>query len=113
MLNNINLNLEISENIIYFIFKVEDAYVACGKTLQEKLPICNVFLKAVSTIHPDSRGHSISLTYLAKLPRLVTNILADDEQDKYDMEVRKFQTDIIPDIEEKERIDTWWGKEEI
>jgi hypothetical protein len=45
---------------------------------------------------------------------LVTNVLAEDEQDKYDMEARKFQTDTtIPDMEEGERIDVWWGKAEI
>lgn len=113
MLNTWKINSNVENFISFFIFQVEDAYVACGKTLQEKLPICNVFLKAVSAIHPDSRGHSLSLGYLAKLPGLVTNVLADDEIDKYDLEVRKFQTDTIPDIEEGERIDVWWGKKEI
>ncbi|VDI27325.1 Hypothetical predicted protein [Mytilus galloprovincialis] len=43
-----NVGYNFGENI-----KVEEAYTACGKTLQEKLALIKTFLKAVSVIHPD------------------------------------------------------------
>ncbi|XP_071134229.1 uncharacterized protein [Mytilus edulis] len=97
-----------------FLHNVQDAYKNCGLTLQNKLPITNVFLKAVSAIHPDAKGHTCTLIYLQKLPSLATNVLEEDEIENYDLEIRKFQTDeSIVELEDDERIDVWWGKDGI
>jgi len=74
--------------------QVEEAYVACGQTLQNKLPIN----KSVAAVHPDARGHTLSLTYLQRLPTLASTVLTEDELDKYDLEVRRFQTDSLPEF---------------
>ena len=92
---------------------MEDAYIACGITLQDKLPLCNPFLNAVSAIVPDSRGHSVTLTYLQKLPVLVPNVFDGEEEEKYEMEIRNFQMDNnLPKYEEGSRINHWWGRED-
>ncbi|XP_071149982.1 uncharacterized protein [Mytilus edulis] len=96
-----------------FLKQVEEAYTACGKTLQEKLALSNTFLKAVSAIHPDASGHSITLTFLQKLPNLAPNVLKEEETNTYDLEIRKYQTDDLPEFEDGTRIDHWWGKDDI
>jgi hypothetical protein len=77
--------------------QVEEAYVACGQTMQNKLPI-NKFLKSVAAVHPDASAHTLSLTYLQRLPTLASTVLTEDELDKYDLEVRRFQTDSLPEF---------------
>ena len=84
-----------------------EAYQSCGKTLIEKLPLVNRFVRSVAAIHPDARGHSTALQLLLNLPKLATNVLDDDEM--YDRECRRFQVDVVRDIGEEERIDHWWG----
>lgn len=88
----------------------------------QKIPFKNVhdiimlhnFLKSISSIHPDARGHSISLTYLQRLPILVTNVLDEDEIEAYDFEIRKFQTDeSIVDIHYDERIVMYDGEKKV
>lgn len=60
-----------------------------------------------------SRGHSLSLTYLQRLPTLASNVLTEDELDRYDLEARRFQTDSLPEFKKGQRIDDWWGSEDI
>ncbi|CAC5387834.1 unnamed protein product [Mytilus coruscus] len=59
------------------------------------------------------RGHSTAQKYLLRLPSLVTNILAgDEEKEHYELQVRRYQTDdsilLLPD---DCRIDHWWANE--
>jgi len=95
------------------LLKVTDAFITCGRTLQEKLSICNPFPKAAASIDPDVRGHSVTLAFLHKLPRYIPNVLSDEEMEKYHLEVRKYQTASLPDFEDNTRIDHWWGKSEV
>ncbi|VDI76746.1 Hypothetical predicted protein [Mytilus galloprovincialis] len=80
--------------------KVDEAYTACEKTLQEELALSNSFLKAVSAIHPDASGHSVTLTFLQKLPYLAPNFLTEEETNTYDLKTRKYQTDDLPEFED-------------
>ncbi|CAC5405152.1 unnamed protein product [Mytilus coruscus] len=59
------------------------------------------------------RGHSTTQKYLLRLPSLVTNILAgDEEKEHYELQVRRYQSDdsilLLPD---DCRIDHWWANE--
>jgi hypothetical protein len=83
------------------------------KTLQEKLSIVNPSLKAASSIDPRARGHSISLSYLQKLPGYMPNVLCEDEVEKYDLEVKKYQTVSLSVVAEDMRTDHWWVKPEL
>jgi len=96
-----------------FLQSVEKAYVTCGKYLQKKMPLHNAVLRSASAIDPLSRGHTVSQEQLLKLPRLVTNVLAPEECDAFELEVRSFQIDSsLPPAQEDEsaRIDDWWTK---
>ncbi|XP_062595254.1 uncharacterized protein LOC134256589 [Saccostrea cucullata] len=89
-----------------FLDQVIEAYKSCGKTLTDKLPLTNKFIRSVAAIHPDA-GHSSVLKLLLNLPKLATNVLDDEEP--YDRDCRRFQVDQLKDIEDEERIDHWWG----
>lgn len=79
--------------------------------MQQKLPLTNGFLKAVAAIHPEASGHTITLKYLQQLPTFIPNVFTEAEVDLYEREIRKFQTDTLPEI--TGRIDNWWGMEAI
>ncbi|XP_064607853.1 uncharacterized protein LOC135472323 [Liolophura sinensis] len=99
--------------ITSFLKQVKEAYIACGDTLQKKLALSNKFLKAVSALHPHAIGHTLTLSLLQKLPALAPNVLTETEEELYELNIRKYQTDQHPDFPEGSRIDEWWGKEEI
>lgn len=84
-----------------------EAYKLCGETLTDKLPLTNKVIISVAAIHPDVRVHSSVLKLLLNLPKLVTNVLDDEEP--YDRECRRVQVDKLKDIGDEERIDNWWG----
>lgn len=67
----------------------------------------------MSAIHPDASGHSVTLAYLQKLPNLAPNVLVEEEISQYDLEIRKYQTDDLPEFEDGARIDHWWGRDDI
>ena len=90
-----------------------EAYKQCGRTLADKLPLTNKFIRSVAAIHPDARGHSSALKLLQNLPTVATNVLSDEEEDAYDKECRLFQADKMSDIGDDERIDHWWGHSDI
>lgn len=102
-------------SITNFKMKAKAAYLACGKYLQQKLPMDSKLLKAASAIDPLARGHSTTLSLLMKLPSLVTNVLQDSELEAYDLEVRAYQLDSdLPsplDTDGKAvELDHWWAQ---
>lgn len=96
-----------------FMKQVVDAYTLCGKVLQNKLPLTNPLLQSLGAIHPETRGHSKTLSYMQNLPTYATTVLNEAETVEYDQEIRKFHIDnSLPEIEDT-RIDHWWGKYEV
>lgn len=55
--------------IMDFIGKVTKAYTACGKYMQNKLPLKSKTLQALSSIDPVVRGHSQAVTQTFSAPR--------------------------------------------
>ncbi|VDI24898.1 Hypothetical predicted protein [Mytilus galloprovincialis] len=92
--------------------QVQNRFVDASED-EEKLALINSFLKAVSAIHPDASGHSVTLTFLQKLPYLAPNFLTEEETNTYDLKTRKYQTDDLSEFEDGTRIDHWWGRDEI
>lgn len=81
--------------------------------MQDKLPLTNPLLQSLGAIHPETRGHSKTLSYMQKLPTYATTVLNEAETEEYDQEIRKFHIDnSLPEIEDT-RIDHWWGKDEV
>ena len=81
--------------------------------LQRKLPLDNELLKSMSSLDPKLRGNSVCTKLLRKLPTFVTNVLTEEEEEKYDLEVRKYQVHLgLPSAVYSEggtvRLDTWW-----
>lgn len=82
--------------------------------LQQKLPLSNRFLKAVSALDPTARGHSVTFSHMQKLPSIVVNVLTEEEEGLYELEIRKYQTDTLPYFDvDSSRIDKWWCSEEV
>lgn len=87
------------------------AYVDCAQTLQRKMPINNIFLQAVSSIDPCARGHSITLSYMKKLPVVVKNVFQDSEIALFEKEAHKYMSDPnLPDYKPgDDKISCWWS----
>ena len=97
-----------------FLEQVESAYVMCSKYLSRKLPLDNKVLLSISAIDPSAHGHSITTKHLLQLPKLVTNVLTQEEIDPYDLQVRKYQVDsFLPAYSQDVRIDHWWSEDHL
>lgn len=93
-----------------FQIKAKSAYIACGKYLQKKMPITNRLLQCISALDPICFGHTSTLNHLLSLPDLVKNVLQADERDKYNIGIRKLQSDKRLPSAEGIRMDDWWTK---
>ena len=71
----------------------KEALIACLNYLRKTLSLRSSLLKCLSAIDPSSRGHSLTLTRLKRLPRLIANDIKEDETVLYDLEVHKYQID--------------------
>ncbi|KAJ8300689.1 hypothetical protein KUTeg_022208 [Tegillarca granosa] len=97
-----------------FLMKVEKGYEECAAYLQKKLPLDSPLLKAITSIDPLARQHSIFVTRMKKLPGLVTNVLQDEELESFHQEVLKYQVDkmlpspLTPD-DSNIRCDHYWA----
>ena len=91
-----------------FLQRVEKAYKMAGKCLQQKLPLTNKTLQALSAIDPTARGHSVSSKFMKRLKDLLPTPLTDEERDRYDLEVQAFHTDNLPIFDDQKRIDEWY-----
>ena len=92
-----------------FLHKAGEAYKACGKCLQQKLPLTNKTLQALSAVDPEARGHSVTCKYMKQLKDLLPVHLSDEDRDAYDIQVQTYQTDSLPIFDNKShRIDEWY-----
>lgn len=100
--SSINLTKSFQEAMI-------QAYISCTETLIKKMPISNYFLKAASAIDPACRQHYISLHLMKELPSLVTNVIAPEKKESFEMEVHNYHSDsFLRSVSRDERIDEWW-----
>lgn len=102
----------ISYEIIFFL-KLINSINIIYLHVQVKIPLMNPVLRSASAIDPLSRGHDVSQEQLLKLPRLVTNVLAPEDCDAFELEIRRFQIDsTLPPAQTdmSSRIDDWWTK---
>ena len=106
--------------LIWFKSKAKKAFLDTAVYLQNKLPINNRVLKALSAIDPIIRNEH-ALQGLRKLPTLAKNILEDSELEQYGNEVTKYTSDTtLPSYEEPSesmkdkssitRLDKWWAE---
>lgn len=59
-----------------FLQLVQSAYVACGRSLQAKLPLNNELLMSVSVLDPACHhSHSLAKAAFNRLPNLATNVV--------------------------------------
>ena len=70
------------------------AYKAASQYIQVKLPIDNKLLVALSAIDPILQKSQYSGKYLRTLPNEVTNILAPDEKEEYEIQVTNYMSDV-------------------
>ena len=75
-----------STSVQAFLTHVEDGFVACAKVLQSKMPLDSPLLRALAFVDPRTIGNSHSLKYLLALPKLVTNVFSDEQDDSFNME---------------------------
>ena len=97
-----------------FLDSVEAAYTACAVHLQMRLPIDNPLLQCLSALDPIARGNAVTCQNLGKLPKLVTNVLTEEEEEKFELEIRLFQVSTdLPSPHDQDmnpvRLDTWWA----
>ena len=63
----------------------------CGEYIQKKLPLENEALKKFSVIDPKivTSPNKLVLKWFNDIPTVLVNVLTSEEQDEYDLEVRK------------------------
>ena len=62
-----------------FLEMVQSAYIKCGQTLQQKLPLTNKLLRSMAALDPcTDHSQSSTLAAFEDLPELVTNVLTVD-----------------------------------
>ncbi|XP_011677577.2 uncharacterized protein LOC105444695 [Strongylocentrotus purpuratus] len=91
-----------------FLTRALNAYTATAKCLQDKLPLANKFLMHVSALDPLVRGHTQAQRYMKALPSLLTNVLKEDELEKYMLEVQHYNMAKLPNPTPETKIDEWW-----
>ena len=90
--------------------KTLEAYRACAKFLQQRMPINNLLLGHMSSLDPTCHQHEAALHVMKKLTSDVPSLLTDEEREKYDSEVHIFHSDPdLPSFTHDMRLDTWWS----
>ena len=98
-----------------FLDETFAAYQSCGEYIQKKLPLQNEALKKFSVIDPKivTSPNKLVLKWFNDIPTVLVNVLTSEEQDEYDLEVRKLLVDAqLPSALDSKRDDidclTWW-----
>ncbi|GBM80335.1 hypothetical protein AVEN_132898-1 [Araneus ventricosus] len=68
------------DTVAAFFKQANQAYVERAQYLQKKLPLNSSLLQSFSAIDPIARGHSVTADRLKRLPKLVTNVLLQEEK---------------------------------
>ena len=98
-----------------FLDETFTVYQSCGEYIQKKLPLENEALKKFSVIDPKivTSPNKLVLKWFNDIPTVLVNVLTSEEQDEYDLEVRKLLVDAqLPSPVDSKRDDidclTWW-----
>ncbi|GBN78214.1 hypothetical protein AVEN_45095-1 [Araneus ventricosus] len=102
------------DTVVAFLKQANQAYVECAQYLQKKLPLNSSLLQSISAIDPIARGHSVTADRLKRLPKLVTNVLMQEEEMQYSLDVHLYQVDkFLPSYTDEHgnvlQIDLWWA----
>ncbi|GBN25381.1 hypothetical protein AVEN_143893-1, partial [Araneus ventricosus] len=102
------------DTVVAFLKQANQAYVECAQYLQKKLPLNNSLLQSISAIDPIARGYSVTADRLKRLPKLVTNVLMQEEEMQYSLDVHLYQVDkFLPSYTDEHgnvlQIDLWWA----
>ena len=93
-----------------FVKAAAEAYKKCGIYLQQKLPLTNPVLMAMSALDPISRGHSTSCKLMKSLQKYVS-VLGEELVDSFQLEVQQLHVDrSLSPFQESDRIDRWYGE---
>lgn len=65
-------------------------YIESTKVLQNKMPITNRILKAICSIDPKYRQHSLSLNLMKELSDHAKNAISDDEKEVCGLEAQRY-----------------------
>lgn len=94
--------------IMDFIGKVTKAYTACGKYMQNKLPLKSKTLQALSSIDPVVRGHSQAVTQLKELARIMKHLVPLESD--ITQEIIRYNVDPnLAKYEDGDDIVKWWA----
>ncbi|GBL66512.1 hypothetical protein AVEN_259786-1 [Araneus ventricosus] len=102
------------DTVVAFFKQANQAYVECAQYLQKKLLLNSSLLQSISAIDPIARGHSVTADRLKRLPKLVTNVLMQEEEIQCSLDVHLYQVDkFLPSYTDEHgnilRIDLWWA----
>ncbi|GBN19210.1 RuvB-like 2 [Araneus ventricosus] len=106
------------DTVAAFLKQANQAYVECAQYLQKKLPLNSSLLQSILAIDPIARGHSVTADRLKRLPKLVTNVLMQEEEMQYSLDVHLYQVDkFLPSYTDEHgnilRIDLWCEEEDV
>ena len=74
--------------VLKFQNQVKEAYIVTATCLQKKMPVNNRLLRALSAVDPLLRGSTEGYLFLKRLPKLVRNVLKEEELVNYYLEIR-------------------------
>lgn len=77
---------------MFFKDTLKIAFVKCGTTLQTKMPLDKIALQICSALDPTTRGTSIAMELLMKIPS-VTNLVPKGDEQKFTAEARHYSSD--------------------
>lgn len=87
---------------------MSQAYNACAKYMQHKLPLQSVVLQSLSAVDPIARGHSQTAVHLKKLLGMTSHLLPGDADGE--REVLQYNVDqALPKFEEGGDVVQWWA----
>lgn len=102
-------------DVVKFLDNTASAYLSCGRYIQKKLPLKNNVLKTFSSIDPlfVTSPNKLVLERLVSLPKILTNILGDEEETLYQEQVRSLLVDgqlpvALDDSGEEVDCVKWW-----
>lgn len=97
-----------------FLSAAKEAFMDCGRYLQQKMPINKQALKTMSSIDPRARGHSVTQSHMLQISQLLPTVILDAEKDEFDLEVRNYHAlNTIPEFPKDQRIDNWWSSDSL
>ena len=94
-----------------FLTQLKEAYIVGGKYLQEKLPVQNSVLRALSSLDPILHGHTVSQTEMENLICYFPTVISAEKRGEVIKGIKTFHlATSIPEFPETARLDHWWAQ---